>query len=103
MSNPQQTNALQSDNNRAQVDRAVKDAYAAVEEAKENIRQCTDGPATMMAALDEIDERIDRIDTEMLSTFGDVRQLKALIHQLYKQHEDIRKLIWALVKKIGRD
>jgi hypothetical protein len=97
------SNALQSDNNRALIDQAVKEAYAAVEEAKEYIRQQIDGPSTMMGTLEEIEERIDRIDTEMLYAFGDIRELKEIIKQLEQQREEMRRYIWAMVKVMRKE
>lgn len=67
---------------------AIEEARTAIEEALEFIRNQEDGPLTMRAALAEIGERIDRVETEVCCLTYTYENLSVAIARLTQQRDE---------------
>ncbi len=73
---------------RADIERAVRETRQAIREALGYIERQEDGPFTMRCALQEIDNRLGAIETEVSCLVGTTDRLRAIALKLMEQRDE---------------
>ena len=79
---------------------AINEARDAIEEALECIRNQEDGPLTMRAALAEIGERLDRVESEVCCMSYSYKNLSVMIARLNQQRDEALRQRNAAVRHV---
>ncbi len=73
---------------RADIEKAVRETRSAIQEALGYIDRQEDGPFTMRCALQEIDNRLSAIETEVCCLVGTADRLHAIALKLMEQRDE---------------
>jgi len=73
---------------RAEIEQAIRDTRAAIEEALGYIERQEDGPSTMRSAIKDIDALVDAIETDVSCLVITVDELRALTATLRQQRNE---------------
>jgi hypothetical protein len=75
-------------NYRSDIEKAVRETRSAIQEALGYIDRQEDGPFTMRCALQEIDNRLSAIETEVCCLVGTTDRLQAIAMKLMEQRDE---------------
>jgi hypothetical protein len=89
---------LKTDDHRAVIDQALKEAYQAVEEAKALIRQQDHDAA--IDTVETVEGQLDRVEAAITLMHGDVLELNNIVQELRQQRDDTLRLIRAVLGRL---
>ena len=85
---------------KADIAAAIREARESIEEALDFIRNQEDGPLTMRAALREIGEKIDRVESEVCCLTYSYEDLSIIVARLNQQRDEAIRQRNAVVRQM---
>jgi hypothetical protein len=83
------SNLIQFDNYRDEIEKTIRETRQTIEVAMTLILRREDGPASMMAALKDIHEMIDKLESDLSCAHSNFDDMSTLLQRVRRQRDRV--------------